>query len=131
MLGYPNQPTRKAFDGVTVTGSYADNQFVMIADGMSKLTLDIKYAMGATESANTLKFKLEHSPDNGVTWFSLVIDETGATSVLTDRVWDIVGTSNKNVIIDIAYKLLRISLTETGVAANAGTASVDYTLSGI
>jgi hypothetical protein len=131
MLGYPNQPVRTAFNNVTLSADYADNRYSFDCGGMSKLTLDFNYAMGAAESANKLLFTLEHSPDNGVNWYSLIIDNTSAVSTLTPRVWEVEGTNKVDVIIDIAYRKMRLSVAESGVVTNAGTVSVDYTLSGI
>lgn len=131
MDGYNNQPTRSAFDNVTLTGAYSGNRKVIDVGGMTKLTLDIDYAMGATETANILSFTLEHSPDDGATWYSLVIDSTGTTSEITPRVWELTGTNKVNIIVDIAYKQVRLSMLETGVVTNAGTATVVSTLSGI
>ncbi len=128
---YPNQPTRTAFNNVTLTSAFSGNRKVFETDGMTKLSLDVRYTMGAAETANKIELQLEHSPDNGVTWFSLVIDNTGATSVLTPRIWEATGDNNLNIIIDIAYKQMRLSLRESGVATNAGTATVFYTLSGL
>lgn len=131
MDGYNNQPTRNAFDGVTLTAAYAANRKTIDCAGMTKIALDIDYAMGASESANILDFTLEHSPDGGTTWYSLVIDTTTTVSDIVPRAWNITGDNKVNVIIDIAYKKLRMSMLESGVVTNFGTASVEYTLSGI
>jgi hypothetical protein len=131
MDGYNNQPVRNAFDAVALTDTAADNQYVFDCGGMTALSLDLGYAMGAAETSNKLHFTLEHSSDNGVTWHSLVIDNTSAVSTITPRVWELAGTNSVNVLVTIAYKMLRLSLYESGVATNAGTASVDYTLSGV
>ena len=127
---FGNQQTINAFSGVALTSAYTDNRFTFDAGGFTKLTLDTSYAMGATESANTLQFQLEHSPDNGVTWYSLVIDTTDTVSTIVAREWTM-APANLNVIIDIAYKKMRLSIKETGVITNAGTASVSLTLSGL
>lgn len=126
---YQVQAVIPAFTATTLTAAFTGNQLVMDTGGMSKLTLDLSYAMGNAETGNTLEFQLEHSPDDGTTWYKLVIDTTGATSVITPRVWSM-APENLNVIIDIAYKKMRLSLKETGVAANYGTATVVATLSG-
>lgn len=131
MDGYNNQPTRTAFDAVTLTAAYSGNRKTIDCGGMTKISLDINYAMGATESANILDFTLEHSPDGGTNWYSLVIDTTATLSDITPRAWNITGTNKVNVILDIAYKQIRMSMLETGVVTNSGTASVDFTLSGI
>jgi hypothetical protein len=128
---YPTQAPIVAFNNVTLTASAAGNQKVFNVAGMEKLTLDINYTMGATESANKLHFTLEHSPDNGTNWYSLVIDSTTTVSAITPRVWEITGTSKVNVILDIAYKDMRMSVYESGVVTNFGTATVTATASGL
>lgn len=127
---YSNQPVIVAFDDAVLTDAYTGNRFVFATGGFQKLSLDLTYAMGAAESANTLQFQLEHSPDDGVTWYKLVIDTTTTSSAITAREWTM-GADNLNVIVDIAYKKMRLSLKESGVATNAGTASVSITLSGL
>ena len=101
--------------------------------GHSKLSLDILYTMGATESGNVLTMKVESSPDK-INWYSLVIDTTATASVITNREWELTGsdasTKAVNVILDIAYKYMRISFKETGVAANKGKVFCEGTLSG-
>lgn len=128
---YPNQVTRPAFENVTLTAAFSGNRKSFETEGMEKLSLDIKYLQGATESANKIELQLEHSPDKGTTWYSLVIDATGATSVLTPRVWEVTGDNNVNIIVDIAYKMMRLSIRESGVVTNFGTATVTYTVSGL
>jgi hypothetical protein len=127
---FGNQPVIVAFDAATLTSAYADNRFVFEAGGFTKLSLDVSYAMGAAEAGNTLQFTLEHSPDNGATWYSLVIDTTSTESTITPRVWTM-APANLNVIVDIAYRKMRLAIKETGVDANAGTASVTITASGL
>lgn len=126
---YQTQAVIPAFTATTLTAAFTGNQFVMDTGGMSKLALDINYAMGGAETSNTLEFQLEHSPDNGANWYKLVIDTTGASSVITPRVWSM-APEKLDVIIDIAYKKMRLSLKEVGVASNYGTATVVATLSG-
>lgn len=129
MEGYSNQPVRTAFSSVALTSTYT-NQYSFHVGGHSKLSLDINYARGATEAASKMQFKLEHSPDEGVNWYSLVIDETTTISTITAREWEIGNTAKLNVLIDIAYKQMRLSVKESGVVTNAGNVSVTYTLSG-
>lgn len=126
---YSSQVTREAFDNVTLTASYADNRKEIDVGGFSKIALDIDYARGSGESSSKLQMTIEHTTD-GTNWYSLVIDETSTVSTITPRVWEL-GTTNKvNVLVDIAYKKIRVSLQESGVVTNAGTASIDYTISG-
>ena len=123
-----NQPSRQAFDGVTLSAAYTDNAYVIDVAGFDKVSLDIDYTVGSGELASELNFKLEHSSD-GTNWYSLAIDETGGTSVITPRVWEVVGTMKVNILVDMAYKQVRMSLIETDKVTNSGVASVDFTLS--
>lgn len=130
MLNYSNQQVAPLFDGVTLTDAYTGNAKAISVEGFSKISLDINYARGAAEASSELNFKIEHSTD-GVNWYSLVIDDTSTESTITPRVW-VVGATNKlNVLVDIAYKNLRISALESGVSANAGTLTMTATLSGL
>lgn len=130
MLNYSNQQTVTVFDDVTLTGTYTDNDLAIDVGGFSKLTLDIDYARGAAEASSKLNFKIEHSTD-GTNWYSLVIDDTSTTSVITPRVWEVTSTNKVNVIIDVAYRKVRISAIESGVVTNAGTLTMVATLSGL
>lgn len=109
-LAYRTQSPYVLFDNVTLTDDYADNRITLEVGGMSKLSIDIDYTAGATRD---LKMKVEHST-NGTDWHALVIDETSTESVLTERVWSIANTGTYNVILDIAYKNVRISFQEAG-----------------
>lgn len=134
MLYYSDQSVVELFDNQTLTSDFADSQIEFGTEGMSKLSLDIAYTQGASESGNTLDLKLEASSD-GSTWHSLVIDDTAAVSEITERVWRLApagtGTGiNLNILVDIAYKYMRASILENGVASNAGTATVVATVSG-
>ncbi len=101
--------------------------------GASKLSLDIKYTMGATETSNSVQLKIESSPDS-VNWYRLPIDTTVTQSTITAREWTFVGTdaaaANINIFLDIAYKYMRISCKESGVASNKGNVFVEALLSG-
>lgn len=102
--------------------------------GFSKANFDISYTMGATETSNTAEIKLEHSPDN-INWYRYVTDTTsGGTSTLAVREWTITGV-NADVLkfslpVDIFDRYIRISIKESGVVTNKGTAFVECTLLG-
>lgn len=103
--------------------------------GFSRMSLDFVYTMGAAETSNSVEIKIEGSPDGGLNWYQLVNDSTsGATSTLTKREFLHVGTngaaSKFNIILDIAYRKVRVSGKETGVAANKGNLYAEVTLSG-
>jgi hypothetical protein len=90
--------------------------------------------MGATETSNTIEVRVESSPDK-VNWYRIPNEAvSGAVSTLTAREFTFVGTNAAaatiGIFLDIAYKNLRISVKESGVATNAGTVYVESTLSG-
>ena len=129
MSEYRVQSNYIVFDDVTLTDDYADNAYEMDVDGMTKLSLDIDYAQGATETGNICHFKIEHSTD-GTNWYQLVIDETSTVSDITAREWNITGDAALNVLIDIAYRKIKISAKESGVASNAGSLAMVAVTSG-
>ena len=131
MLYYRNQPPIVAFDGITLTDTFADNQFEFDCGGFSRLSVNLGYTVGDAETANTLDMLLEASPDEGENWYSLVIDETATVSEISQRVWQVASTSKLNIIVDIAYTKMRVSVKETGVETNPGTATVILQLSGL
>ncbi len=128
-LHYTTQAPVTAFSAVALTSAYSGNRHTIISEGASKLSLYVNYARGAAEASSKMLFTLEASND-GEDWFSLVIDATSTTSVITARDWEIGTTAKLSVLVDIAYPRMRLSLKESGVSSNAGTATVSYTLSG-
>lgn len=116
-----------AFDDVTLTDAYAANEYVLPVGGMEKVSLDIGYT--ANDATNVMEMKIEHSTD-GTNWYQLVIDDTNTVSDITGREWNITGSANLNVIVDIAYKEIKISIKETVNASTAGTATVVATACG-
>ena len=129
MLNYYQQNV-KAFTAVPLTSTYAGNRIVINSGGNSKFTMYFTYARGAAEAASKMFIQLDGS-DDGVTWYPLVIDTTGTTSVVVAREWEIQTSNTLNVLVDIAYPFMRMSLRESGVVTNVGNATVAYTLSGL
>lgn len=123
---------------VAITNAYdnAATTKIFETSGYSKLNLDVLYTTGAAETNNSVDIRLEGSPD-GVNFYRLPNDSTTAgTSTLTAREFTYVGASaataySISIGIDIFYKYMRVSLKETGVAANAGTVYAEYTLAGL
>lgn len=129
MLNYSNQPALQLFNNVTLTNSFDDNKRELQTAGFSKLSLSISYAFGAAETANTLDIQIEESP-NGTDWFKLVIDNTATVSEISPRVWQ-AEPGNLNILLDIAYNNVRVSVKESGVATNYGTATIIAVPSGL
>lgn len=125
--------------GVTLESTYqAESPTVATksfsTSGMSKLNLDVLYTMGAAETSNSVEVKVEASPDN-VNFFRIANDTTTlGASVLNAREFTFVGVNAAaatiSIFLDIAYKYMRVSCKETGVAANKGTVYVEATVSG-
>lgn len=128
-MEYLVQPKSVAFDGAALTAAFTGNEFVLPVKGMSKLSIDIDYTRGGGEASSKMFMKIEHSTD-GTNWHSLVIDETSTTSVITAREWEIGNTAKLNVLVDIAYHQIKISVRESGVVTNAGTLNMTVVPSG-
>lgn len=103
--------------------------------GHVRVDFALNYTMGAAETSNSIEVKLEWSPE-GTNFYRFMNDSTsGATSTLTVREFTYVGinaaASPITFGIDISYKeVVRISVKETGVAANVGSIYVEACLSG-
>lgn len=118
----------------STTESPAEPTKTLAVAGYTKATLDFLYTMGGSETSNTIEVKLEGSPDR-VSWYELSNDSTsGATSTLTNREFQIAGNNGSTIefqiFIDVAYKYLRVSCKETGVAANKGDVYCEGTFVG-
>lgn len=130
MLVYSTQNSVVAFSAAALTSAYTGNRVVIESKGMSKLTVYLNYTRGGGEASSKLQMQLEASND-GTNWYSLVIDETTTFSTITAREWEIGTTARLNVLVDIAYPFMRLSVKESGVVTNAGTITAAYTLSGL
>lgn len=148
MLNYPITQTCTLIgtkSGTTRTGVELESTYsetlnpteptnVIQTEGMSKMNLSILYNMGASETGNSLEIKIESSPD-GTNWYRVANDSTsGGTSTITAREFTFVGTDGGaatiGIFFDIAYKYVRVSCKETGVATNKGDVYIEATLSG-
>lgn len=130
MDNFSSQPFRPVFSNVLLTNAFTGNVKEIEVGGFPKLSLDLNYTRGGGEVSSKLQFKIEHSTDR-INWFSLVIDDTSVISTITPRIWEVTLPSKLNVLIDIAYIYVRVSVQETGVVTNAGRLTMDYTLSGL
>lgn len=125
--------------GVELESTYSTTEITeptrtFTAGGFSKLNLDFVYTMGASETANTIEVKVEGSPDR-TNWYRISNDSTsGGTSTLTQREFQFAGANGAaatfSIFLDIAYKYIRVSAKETGVASNKGNVFCEATLSG-
>lgn len=102
--------------------------------GFPKLTLDGLYTMGPGETGNTIEIKVEGSPDR-INWYSISNDSTtGGVSTLTNREFQFSGANGASasfqIFIDVAYKYVRVSCKESGVATNKGNVFIEATRAG-
>lgn len=136
LIGSKSGTTRT---GITLESTYQAESATVATktfetSGYSKLNLDFNYTMGSAETSNSLEVKVESSPD-GTNFYRIANDDTTAgTSTLTAREFTFVGADGAaspiSIFIDIAYRYLRVSCKETGVASNKGNVYVEATLAG-
>lgn len=113
----------------------ATNSKTFEVSGYSKVNFDILYTMGATETANSIELKIEGSTDE-TNFYRLPNESVSAgVSTLTAREFTFVGVDAAATTIslglDIFYKLIKISVKETGKVTNFGTVYVEGTLAGL
>ncbi len=118
----------QAENGSTPTKSFS-------VGGYNRINFYALYTMGATETGNSVQFRVDVSPD-GTNWYALANDAaSGGTSTLTAREFTFTGadasTATISIILDIGYEYMRIAAKETGVATNAGSVFVEATFSAI
>lgn len=133
VIGTKDGTTRTS---VALTDAYdvANKTKDFAVGGYSKINFDILYTMGATETTNSIEFRVECSPD-GTNWYRIPNESVSAgTSTLTAREFTFVGANAAaatiSIGLDIFYKYLKVSVKETGVVTNFGTVYVECTLSG-
>ena len=133
VIGTKDGTTRTS---VALTDAYdvANKTKDFAVGGYSKANFDILYTMGATETTNSIEFRVECSPD-GTNWYRIPNESvSGATSTLTAREFTFVGAdavaATISIGLDIFYKYLKVSVKETGKVTNFGTVYVECTLSG-
>lgn len=129
MSGYTNQREINFFPQTNLTANFVDLRKVVATGGFSTVSIDIIYNRGAAEANSRFEMQIETSINGVDGWVPLAIDETTTISTVTPRVW--VGTASVNVLVDIAYRFMRISFREALVSANPGNVAVNLTLSGV
>lgn len=134
VIGSKSGTTRTS---IALTNAYgvANKTKIFNTGGFSKVNFDILYTTGADETNNSIEVRLEGSPD-GTNFYRLVNESVSdGTSTLKEREFTFVGAAAATAYaislpVDVVYKYMRISVKESGVAANAGTVYVEATLSG-
>ena len=131
VVGTETSTTVKFTDMASLADGYSTGRmgYVKCGGGISKVNFYIVYKMGASETTNSVDFKIESAPNNAVTdqgFYQFVNDATSAgVSTLTRREFTIVGTDagtiSFSVPVAVQDEVLKISFKETGVAANFGS----------
>ncbi len=134
-LKYCNQPFNTIINAQTLTATHstAETTVSIPVSGFVQGVFDIDYTRGSGETSAKLEVRIRVSR-NGTDWYQIVNEAvSGGTSDLTPRVFSITSGATPvkvSLPIDLMYKWVEVSLKETGVTTNYGTASVHYTLSG-
>lgn len=126
----------------TLTNAYSGNVgSAVLIDNAKQLFIDIDYTMGAAETTNSVEVLVEVAdPDNTnrqltpatTDWRSLVTETTsGGTVTIVPRAYSFAAVSaaatydrfsiDLNETKDVRHQWIRVSVKETGVAANAGS----------
>lgn len=135
IIGSKSGTTRTS---VALTNAYdvANKTKIFETSGYSKVNFDVLYTTGAAETDNSIQLRIEGSPDR-TNWYRISNESaSGGTSTLTEREFTFVGAVaataySISIGLDIFYKYVRVSVKETGVAANAGTVYAEITLAGV
>lgn len=128
--------TKKLFDAATLTGSYVASSAVKIGKA-NQVTLDVAYTMGTAETLNSIEIKVEFANpvllNEPVTtdWHQEAAESvSGGTSTVslferTFTATQAAGTYDRfQIAIPVSSKFFRVSVKETGIAANGGTVTV-------
>lgn len=121
---------------VTLTGSYQAGNAYFVGEA-EQLALDVAYTMGTAESGNSLEVKIEFSPNKGGDtpgsddWYREVTESVSSgtiTESLAERTFSAVsaaGTYDRfHLSIPLDAMWVRVSVKETGIAANGGSVTV-------
>lgn len=121
---------------ISLTDAYdvANKTKIIETGGFSKLSLNVLYTMGATETANSIEVRLDVSTD-GVNFYRIANEaKTAGATTATAEEYSFVGAdaaaATISIFKDIAYKYIRVSVKETGKVTNFGTVFVEALLSG-
>ena len=140
IVGTDTSTTVKFTDMATLADGYATGRFgnLTCGGGVSKVNFYIVYKMGASETSNSLDFKVESAANNAVIdqgFYQFVNDSaSGGTSTLTRREFTIVGSAAATISfglpLDVQDEVLKISFKETGVVTNFGSVHCQVKLFG-
>ncbi len=118
-----------------LTTAYTGNTKTIKTAGYSAMVLDVLYTTGAAETNNTIEIKLEDSVD-ATNFYQLTNESVSSgTSTIVAREFQFTGASAATAYaisyrIDISYTYIKLSVKESGVAANAGTIFIEGVLAG-
>lgn len=150
MENYPTSKFATGLEEVTLTASYNDdNSFeidlnkvpgvnvTVVGDNshlFNTLTIMFEYQLGASETNNTIDFKIENGDDADDIYLTTASAVSSGTVTLSDQVFQWQGANDsapykRSFSVDISDRFLKVSVKESGVAANYGTATVKYFLS--
>lgn len=131
IVGTDTSTTVKFSDMAALAGGYSTSQFgyLYCGGGASKINFYVVYKMGASETSNTIDFKVEGGTQRSQLeqqYYQLVNESaSGGTSTLSRREFTITGADAATIAfelpLDINDETLKISFKESGVASNYGS----------
>lgn len=111
---------------VTVVG---DNSHLF-----NTLTIMFEYELGAAETNNTIDFTIHNGDDEDDLYLTTASAVSSGAVTLSDQEFKWTGANatapyKRSFSVEISDRFLRVFVKESGVAANAGTATIKYFLS--
>lgn len=110
----------------TLTATYTDNTKTLITGGLSMLTLVGTYTTGAAETSNYISIKIEVSDDDTNFYQTMTASSSSGVTTMYPQTFKVDGAAAGtaypfNIQFPVAARKVKISVIETGVAANFGT----------
>lgn len=131
MASFSNQVTRVVVEEGVLTSAYAGGLNYVIPTGKaSHITLLITYAMGESETTNTLEMKIESATADSDTWHQFTRETVSSGAVTIDAEEYVFDPGSHRIRIPLNDDRIRLSFKETGVSSNAGALSISYVSGG-
>lgn len=136
MPSYKVQSDGTLFNAVTLTTAYTGNTKTIAVAGAEEAILFVNYTTGSGETSNSIEIKVEFGPTDTDVYQDVNEAVSSGTSTLYQKEYTFVGASAATsykfrLPIPVADKFMKVSIKESGVSTNAGTATVKTTFSGI
>ncbi len=150
MESYTTSKYATGLEDITLTSSYnSTNSFdidlnkvtsqnlTVVGDNshlFNRLTILFEYQLGSGETNNTIDFTIHNGDDENDIYLTTASAVSAGAVTLSDQEFKWTGANatdpyKRSFSVEISDRFLRVYVKETGVAANAGTATIKYFLS--